>query len=68
MKYIYCDGGCAPTNPGPGGYGVVAFNNDNEILWTSEFFDSMTTNNIKELKALLKAIKEASKMEGEVII
>ena len=68
MKYIYCDGGCRPTNPGPGGYGVVMFNDDNEIEKYTKFISNETTNNRMELKGLLCAIKWASATNEDVII
>ena len=68
MKYIYCDGGCRPTNPGPGGYGVVMFNDKNEIEDYTQFTSLSTTNNKMELMALHKAIKWASQCNGDVII
>ena len=68
MKYIYCDGGCRPTNPGPGGYGVVMFNDDNEIEKYTNFISNETTNNRMELKGLFCAIKWASATNEDVII
>lgn len=68
MKYIYCDGGCRPTNPGPGGYGVVMFKNENEIEKYTKFSSNETTNNRMELEGLLCAIKWAAETNEEVII
>ena len=48
---IYVDGSAHP-NPGPGGYGIVFFDeNDNYMIHHSSQ-DENTTNNIQELKAL----------------
>ena len=68
MKKIYCDGGCRPTNPGPGGYGVVVFNENDEIENYINNTYNETTNNRMELTALLEAIKIAFFNEGEFII
>ena len=68
MKYIYCDGGCRPTNPGPGGYGVVVFNENNEIEDYVQYMEDETTNNQMELLALLCALEKAYLTKEEVII
>lgn len=50
----YTDGSCS-GNPGPGGFGVVVLdNNENELLTHSERSEN-TTNNREELKAILWA-------------
>lgn len=59
---IYTDGGCRPTNPGPGGYGVVELN-DNIITAAYTGKSDHTTNNIMELTALYQALKLASSYE-----
>lgn len=68
MKKIYCDGGCRPTNPGPGGYGIVVFNEENEIEEYISHISNETTNNRMELEALLNAIEIAAAERGEVTI
>lgn len=68
MKKIYCDGGCRPTNPGPGGYGIVVFNEKDEIEDYVIYTNLSTTNNKMELMALLNAVEIASKTKEEVII
>lgn len=53
---IYTDGGCAPSNPGPGAcaYAIV----DNNMLIRSESFRfPESTNNIMELTAVIKALE-----------
>ena len=51
---IYTDGACS-GNPGPGGFGVVILDNDeNLITYYSERCEE-TTNNREELKAILWA-------------
>ena len=54
---FYTDGGCS-GNPGPGGFGVVEFDNDKILYTYSEYCDN-TTNNREELKAILHALKIA---------
>ena len=49
---IYTDGSAHP-NPGPGGYGVVVCDNDNNIIDCYQHQELNTTNNIQELKAIL---------------
>ena len=51
---IYTDGACR-GNPGPGGWGVVIIDNNNEI----ELFgrEENTTNNIMEMSAAIKALE-----------
>lgn len=52
---IYTDGSAHP-NPGPGGYGAVVLDDDNNIiqLWSKECAN--TTNNSEEIKAILWAL------------
>jgi ribonuclease HI len=51
----YTDGSCQ-GNPGPGGFGVVVLDdNENEILSYSKRCKTNTTNNREELKAILWA-------------
>ena len=58
---IYTDGSCQ-KNPGPGGFGVVVLDNDENLITTySEQYD-YTTNNKMELSAILWAfLKYGSK-------
>lgn len=54
---FYTDGACS-GNPGPGGFGVVLLNDDNEIEYAySKQFDN-TTNNRMELQAILHVLEE----------
>lgn len=52
MLYAYTDGS-SRGNPGPGGYGVVIFNNKDEIIYTYQKQEKLITNNQAELKAIL---------------
>lgn len=52
---IYTDGSAHP-NPGPGGFGVVICDDENNILDTYSHHELATTNNIQELKAILYAM------------
>lgn len=50
---IYTDGSAHP-NPGPGGFGVVVLDNNENLLYTySKQFGDKVTNNEMELKAIL---------------
>ena len=66
MKYIiYTDGACS-GNPGPGGWGAVIFDkNDNQMNISGKERD--TTNNRMELKAPIMALKKI-KIDSEIII
>ena len=66
MKYtIYTDGACS-GNPGPGGWGVVIFDNNNKQKNISGS-EKNTTNNRMELSAAIMALKKI-KTNSEVII
>jgi ribonuclease HI len=66
-QHIFCDGACEP-NPGAGGWGVVAYNDGNE-LDAIHGGNPVTTNNQMELTGLLEAIEWAkAKLFGEVTI
>ena len=52
---IYTDGSAHP-NPGPGGFGVVVLDNNENLLYSySKQFEGKVTNNEMELKAILFA-------------
>ena len=57
MRYLYTDGACK-GNPGPGGFGVVDFQ-DNIIYCQYKENCEQTTNNREELKAILHAFEMA---------
>lgn len=62
---IYVDGS-SRGNPGPGGYGVVAFVHENDKIPDysySEVSIENTTNNREELKAILKAFEYAERVQ-----
>lgn len=46
---IYTDGSANP-NPGPGGYGIVILDNNENLLYTISRKFKYTTNNEMELK------------------
>jgi ribonuclease HI len=50
---IYTDGSAHP-NPGPGGFGVVVLDNNENLLYTySKQYENEVTNNEMEIKAIL---------------
>ena len=66
MKYtIYTDGACS-GNPGPGGWGVVIFDNENKQKNISGREEN-TTNNRMELLAAIMALQEVN-TNSEIII
>lgn len=58
---IYTDGGCS-GNPGPGGWGCVIIDGENEIKLSGG--EKMTTNNRMELCAAINALDAAVKNPG----
>ncbi len=66
MNYLYTDGACK-GNPGPGGFGVVAFENNTIYLQYKEQCEQ-TTNNREELKAILHAFQIAEGAPNETFI
>ena len=64
---IYTDGSCQ-KNPGPGSFGVVVLdNNENLIQQYSERCEN-TTNNREELKAILWAFLKYGNKENQIIV
>lgn len=57
---IYTDGSAHP-NPGPGGFGVVVYNNNNNLIDCYQHFEENTTNNRQEIKAILYAFLKYGK-------
>jgi len=62
---IYTDGACK-GNPGPGGWGVVIYENDKIKKELAGYKDN-TTNNVMEITAAIKAL-EYFKVKKQVII
>jgi ribonuclease HI len=60
---IYTDGGCAPTNPGPGGWAAILRSGSH--LKELKGGEPMTTNNRMELMAAISAL-EALKRPSHV--
>ncbi len=62
---IYTDGSCAPSNPGPGGWGAIAIDGDKrKKLWGAE---GWTTNNRMEVLAAIRGL-EAVEPGGAVTV
>lgn len=62
---IYCDGSANP-NPGPGGFGVIALDNEENLCYHIHRESSeKTTNNREELKAILYCLKNFGVLESE---
>lgn len=62
MRIFYTDGSCRPTNPGPGGYGVIGlFQHDSnekpEVIVCHYQKFEYTTNNRMELSAINYVMK-----------
>lgn len=53
---VYTDGSCAPTNPGPGGWGFIALFPEHELHINGG--EKHTTNNVMELTAVIEALKQ----------
>ena len=52
---IYTDGGCAPTNPGPGGWAAILIKGDHKKELKGA--EPMTTNNRMELMAAISGLE-----------
>ena len=63
---IYCDGACS-GNPGPGGYGVVICDDNDNLLNYYNSHEEYTTNNIQELKGLIYCFLIAQQYPKEQI-
>ncbi len=57
--HIWTDGGCRPSNPGPGGYGVVLRYNDQRKELSGGF--RHTTNNRMELLAAIVGLESLNR-------
>lgn len=58
---IWTDGGCAPTNPGIGGYGIIIVDNATQEKREIKQGFECSTNNRMELRAVIRALKEIPK-------
>ena len=58
MITIYTDGSCSP-NPGKGGWAYIALTYNKDVIAFGK--SAKTTNNIMELTAVIKALKDFSK-------
>ena len=56
MITYYTDGSCK-GNPGPGGYGCIGINENNEVEMCVASSSNSTTNNREELKAILNILE-----------
>ena len=66
MLEIYTDGSAGPTNPGPGGFGVVVVSDGEIITYHSERCEQ-TTNNREEIKGILWALENYGKLQTPII-
>lgn len=57
MITYYTDGSCK-GNPGPGGYGCVGLNENNEVVMCAASSSYSTTNNREELKSILHILEK----------
>lgn len=60
MTTFYTDGSAHP-NPGPGGFGVVELDDNENIIQTYAEYSENTTNNAEELKAILWVMENYGK-------
>ena len=61
---IYTDGG-ARGNPGPSGIGVVAYNEEKEVVFEISRYIGHGTNNQAEYKAVIFALHKAKELGAE---
>lgn len=64
---IWTDGGCAPKNPGIGGYGIIIKDNATQKKKEIKQGFKESTNNRMELRAVIRALNEIPK-EASVIL
>ena len=64
---FYTDGSAHP-NPGPGGFGVVVCDDNNNIIHLYSKQTNNTTNNREEIKAILWSLLTYGKSNEEVIV
>ena len=64
---IYTDGSAHP-NPGPGGFGVVVCDDNNNIIHLHSKQTNNTTNNREEIKAILWSLLTYGKSNEEIIV
>lgn len=64
---IWCDGACAPTNPGPCAWGALVESPSGERTEHCGYIQANGTNNIAELTAALEALRLVP-MHAEVIL
>ncbi len=55
---IWCDGACAPTNPGPCAWGAVIQSPEGGRTEHFGFIQDMGTNNIAELTASIESLRK----------
>jgi len=56
--YLFTDGSCAPTNPGPGGFGIYCCDEfSNKVFAISSYVGNLVTNNQMEYLALLMGVR-----------
>ncbi len=58
---IWTDGGCAPQNPGIGGYGIIIVDNASKEERVIKQGFKCSTNNRMELRAVIRALNEIPK-------
>lgn len=63
----YVDGSCK-GNPGPGGYGVVILDDNENLMKQYSHFENNTTNNRQEIKAILYVLINYGKMNPTPIV
>lgn len=68
MVYIYGDGGCRPTNPGPGAWAVLLKSSKHNVEREISGYEKHTTNNRMELSAIIHGFKELKRSGLDVTI
>ena len=63
----YCDG-VSKNNPGESGIGVILYDGNNKILNKISEYIGIATNNVAEYSALIRTLKEASKLKADNIL
>lgn len=64
---VYTDGSAHP-NPGPGGYGIVVVDDDDNLMFTYGHQVDKTTNNEMEMKAILLSLALFGKNDETITV
>lgn len=65
--HIYTDGACK-SNPGPGAWGFIVYDDNDDRLGSKSGYNPKTTNNEMELTAIVEALRWSVKKDNRPIV